>query len=478
MKKTKLMALILMLITSLSVGCTSTNVKDTEEKEEKNKDNKEQEELLKEAYIYTFPLVIEDATLQKATNTETPTDNRAPINQLMHTKDVADASSRMVVTPNVDTVYSQAFLDLDKDKAFILKKPKTDRYCSIQILDGYTNTHALLGSGFDGQEEKTYLITREDYDGEIPNGVTHIKMDTDIVWMIVRTICNGKDDLENVYKVQDKMELIPLEYYKSNKKYTPPKGTYNKENDFVPVEYVLKMTPKEYFDKANELMKDNPPTKEDKEIIDKISAVGVGPGLKFDESILGDNEKETWTNLLKTAKSEVIEEATKFNKTNNGWSYYGKPIGDFGTEYKFRTAVALKGLGANPVDVAIYAKTNNDCDNNKLNGKNTYVIHFDKDKLPPVEKYGFWSITAYGEDDFLIDNKENKYSISDRSDFKYNDDGSLDLYVSAKKPENVDKENWLPVKDDLFHLCFRIYLPSESVKDGSWKIPKVEKYTK
>ena len=69
-------------------------------------------ETVSEAYIYAFPLVLTDATKTLSTNTDGTMPGRAPINQFNHAKKLADASFRTVVTPNVDTVYSQAWLDL------------------------------------------------------------------------------------------------------------------------------------------------------------------------------------------------------------------------------------------------------------------------------------------------------------------------------------------------------------------------------
>ena len=69
-------------------------------------------DLLEEAFLYAFPLVIMDATKTLSTNTVTAGNGRAPINQFSHAKKLADASFRTVVTPNVDTVYTQAWLDL------------------------------------------------------------------------------------------------------------------------------------------------------------------------------------------------------------------------------------------------------------------------------------------------------------------------------------------------------------------------------
>ena len=83
------------------------------------------EELLYDAFVYTLPLVVFDATMKKSTNTVTVTDQQAPVNQLFHAKNLATAEFKDVVTPNVDTVYSQCFFDLSED-GLILELPKTE----------------------------------------------------------------------------------------------------------------------------------------------------------------------------------------------------------------------------------------------------------------------------------------------------------------------------------------------------------------
>ena len=91
-----------------------------------------------------------------------------------------------------------------------------------------------------------------------------------------------------------------------------------------------------------------------------------------------------------------------------------------------------------------------------------------------MAEYGFWSVTAYGEDNFLIDNEIGRYSINDRSDAKYNDDGSLDILIGVYPPEDETlMGNWLPVKEEPFHLHLRIYLPQSEVLDGEWATPDI-----
>ena len=100
-------------------------------------------ETVSEAYIYAFPLVLTDATKTLSTNTDGTVTGRAPINQFNHAKKLSDASFRTVVTPNVDTVYSQAWLDISEEP-MIFVLPETDRFCNVQLLDAWTNTAAVL----------------------------------------------------------------------------------------------------------------------------------------------------------------------------------------------------------------------------------------------------------------------------------------------------------------------------------------------
>lgn len=100
-----------------------------------------------------------------------------------------------------------------------------------------------------------------------------------------------------------------------------------------------------------------------------------------------------------------------------------------------------------------------------LTGKKTYTLHFDSSP-PTLEKV----LTAYGEDDFLIDNPLNRYCINDRSVPNRNADGSVYVTISHAMPENT--ENWLPIGETEFHLFLRIYKPDWNALSG-WQPPTV-----
>ena len=418
------------------------------------------QELLEQAYLYAFPLVLLDATRKVSTNAETPNDTRAPINQFIHAKKLADAASHAVVTPNVDTIYTQAFLDVSAEP-MLYGVPQTDRFFNVQVLDAWTNTAAVL------ETPGLYAITRADWQGELPEGVQRIDVPTTMVWTIARIVLSGQEDLPNVRAIQDKMQLMPLSAYQMDR-WTAPAGTYDPAYDFVPVQHVLALSPQEFFDTANQLMETNPPAAADAPVLRELAALHVGPGEKFDDKALGLFSGLRWKLMLLQLKGKLKAEAANYAQQMGQWIYYGDPIGDFGTAYTYRAMVALMGLGANTTDVAIYPKTDVDSTGAVLTGKKTYTLHIEAE--PPTKEKGFWSVTAYGEDNFLIDNAIDRYCVNDRSGLHRNPDGSIDIILSKEAPE--DTTNWLPVGERDFHLFLRIYKPDTAALEG-WQPPVV-----
>lgn len=416
--------------------------------------------LLEQAYLYAFPLVLMDATRKVSTNTETPNGTRAPINQFIHAEKLADAASRAVVTPNVDTIYTQAFLDVGAEP-MLYGVPQTDRFFNVQVLDAWTNTAAVL------EAPGLYAITRSDWQGELPEGVQRINVPTNRVWTIARIVLSGQEDLPNVRAIQDKMQLMPLSAYQMDN-WTAPAGTYDPAYDFVPVQHVLALSPQEFFDTANHLMETNPPAAADAPVLRELAALHVGPGEKFDDKALGLFSGLRWKLMLLQLKGKLKAEAANYAQQMGQWIYYGDPIGDFGTAYTYRAMVALMGLGANTTDVAIYPKTDVDSTGAVLTGKKTYTLHIEAE--PPTKEKGFWSVTAYGEDNFLIDNAIDRYCVNDRSGLHRNPDGSIDIILSKEAPE--DTTNWLPVGEGDFHLFLRIYKPDTAALEG-WQPPVV-----
>jgi hypothetical protein len=476
--QTGIFLLIGLLIVSAMPACTPPGTESqgpVDCQDNAESDDDELWDAIEFAYTFTFPLVIMDATRKVSTNTEEVSEYCAPINQLLHTRKLITAEVKTVVTPNVDTIYSQSWLDLSEEPLVFFKPDSKERFCSVQLMDMYTNTAAVLGTAGDTQDAMTYLLTGPKFSGSVPEGMTRVEIPTNNAWMLIRTLVLGEEDLPKVYALQDQMRLVPLSAYLTDGfDYFPPKGSFDENNQFNPVEHVLGLLPQEYFSTANTLLASNAPTAADATALETMAKVGVGVGLTFDSAILGADVSERWRDMLTNLPKILFRESLQFQIEMGAWELFGCPIGEFGQEYAYRALIAIDALGANPVSVAIYPKAVSDEQGAELTGTQAYRIHFEADGLPPIGEYGFWSITAYGEDNYLISNELDRYAINDRSNLVYNADGSLDIILSNSKPDDPTLlNNWLPVGEGSFHLHLRIYIPDESALRGTWKAPTI-----
>lgn len=359
----KILAILLSLLTLLSCGFLSAC--SAEKTQPDTPDTETVWEMVSEAYIYAFPLVLTDATKTLSTNTDGTMTGRAPINQFNHAKKLADASFRTVVTPNVDTVYSQAWIDISTEP-MVYVLPETDRFCNVQLLDAWTNTAAVL------DKAGAYAIALPGWEGELPDGVTRVDVPTATMWSITRTVLSGNEDLPNVYAIQEQMQLLPLSAYVQGGEYAAPQGAYKEENDFVPVNKVLSMTPAEFFNTANALMQVNPPADADKELLKKLSAINVG-AEKADLGLTAD-----------------VKPATDFTAKANA-TIYDELDFDDKQEYEFAT----RGLIDAPETLEL-----KDEDGKILWSQEAYAFLDDYEKAPDSVNPSLWENTknnhAYG----------------------------------------------------------------------------------
>ncbi len=233
-----------------------------------------------------------------------------------------------------------------------------------------------------------------------------------------------------------------------------------------------------YFKLAAELMKANPPSADDAPMVAKMAKIGLVPGQDFDASKLDPAVVKGIDAAPKPSQEKIanLKEAivTGTAKVENGWMYFAK-TGLYGTSYRDRALITWYGLGANRPQDAVYPTSEGPDILKKYSGAKKYVAHFKKGELPPAN--GFWSIVMYDKNYFFVPNALNRYTVSSRSKFKTNADGSIDLYFQNESPGKDKEQNWLPAPKDEFVLMMRLYWPSEkppSILDGTWKPPEVK----
>ncbi|HEY1708054.1 MAG TPA: DUF1214 domain-containing protein [Rhizomicrobium sp.] len=117
-----------------------------------------------------------------------------------------------------------------------------------------------------------------------------------------------------------------------------------------------------------------------------------------------------------------------------------------------RAAVAVHGFLALNRHETMYYTANTDSEGVRLDSRCTYRV---KGNDP---KTRWWSITAYGIDDYLIPNAQHRYSVSKNSVAR-DPDGSFSVMLSR----NDGGENWIPLVRGLFSISLRLYNPDPGV---------------
>jgi len=414
--------------------------------------------LAKEAFIYAYPMLYNYKTLQEQTQDQYSSAYIGGFGRFRHYSRTYTPADTDIVTPNNDTPYSWAWLDL-RSEPWVLSVPalSKDRYNVFQWFDLYTHNFAYVGVRATGYEAGSYLFVGSNWDGEVPEGVSKVyRSESDFIGTLTRTGTNGP-----VRELQQKYVLQPLSEFAGGRPPAPAAEIH------WPVWNEKRALSADFISYLNFLLQFTKPHPSEKELLARFATIGIDPGRTFD---LAKQPEET-----REALEAGVAEGLKLLQTETA-----KVTGSgglFGTrkflknDYTKRAVGVMIGIYGNSLEEAYYSSPQVDSDGKPLNGKNRYEIRFEKGKLPPVKL--FWSMTMYKlPERLLVDNEIERYSVGDRTEgLKLAKDGSLTIYIQSTAPEGDKKANWLPAPEGPFFMVGRFYGPEASLMDGTYKMP-------
>jgi hypothetical protein len=436
------------------------------------------------AYLYFYPIVTMDVTRKQLTNIEPgKSEIGGPMNAFANVGAYPTADMRAVVRPNFDTLYSSGWLDLTREPVIVSVPNTGGRYYLLPMLDMWTDVFASPGWRTTGTQAGNFLITPPGWRPDLrerfiqalklPKDTQRIEAPTPYVWIIGRTKTDGPADYDAVHKIQAGYKITPLSDWGRPPKQPQVKIDPSIDMKTPPKTQVDTMPAAKFFPYAVELLKLQPPHTTDQPIIAQLMRIGIEPGKSLDMSKLDPVVQKALESAPGDAQKLMAWKVPTIARVVNGWSMNTDTMGVYGNYYLKRAIVAQLGLGANLPEDAIYPQNLADDTGKPLDGANKYTIHFDKGEIPPVG--AFWSITLYDNAGFQVANSLNRFAVSSWMPFKYNADGSLDLYFQNGSP-GADKEaNWLPAPNGPFNLTMRLYAPQSDALTGKWNSPAVKK---
>ena len=427
-----------------------------------------------DAYIYFYPLILMDITRKQSTNIEPGKEfGKGPMNMFVNVPQYPPADFKGVVRSNFDTLYSIAWLDLTKEPQVVSAPDTNGRYYLLPMLDMWTDVFASPGWRTTGTQPGNFLVTPRGWSGTVPAGFTQIEAPTAYVWIIGRTKTDGPPDYDEVHKIQAGYKVTPLSEWGKSPKPVEVRIASSVDMKTPPKTQIDTMQADQFFVYAAELLKLHPPHLTDQPIIAQLKRIGFEPGKSFDITKVDPVVKKALEAAPAAAQSLMEWKVPTLARVVNYWSMNTDTMGVYGNYYLKRAIIAQLGLGANLPEDAIYPLNLADETGKPLDGESKYTIHFEKDGTPPVN--AFWSLTLYDSDGFQVANSLNRFAVSSWMPFKYNPDGSLDLYFQNESPGANKEANWLPAPKGPFNLTMRLYSPKSDALTGKWNPPPITK---
>ncbi|MEW6077834.1 MAG: DUF1254 domain-containing protein [Thermodesulfobacteriota bacterium] len=381
-----------------------------------------------EAYVWGYsPMTIYRLEQEKI-------NSQAPQNHFYHPTHLAYWQPPSPVSaPNMDVLYSSAFLDLSQGP-LVLTMPPVEGYYVVQLDDAYGNSQASLGSRTrPGGAADSYLIVGPsdpaytDPGSYLSHGFDQqhvLPVDTEHAWLIVRIPINPYAEpgsprslTESAsYKANTAFDLTPLlnpqpvtpmDPEVSKKFKEPPSDAMT---FFTWLGMAVKGSPlptqaafsSETFPPY--LMSPSASVSEDQlALFDSFQLLGLD-ALGFHPERLNCRQRALLEAgmvigdcILKAGQGFITVGPPDQNYwhvmgTSNIGKYPNTPSG-----WTVRSIAAYEGGIASLAPDGTYPTTAHDGQGARVRGGRAYTITFDADNLPPVNAGGFWSLTIYSD---------------------------------------------------------------------------------
>lgn len=346
--------------------------------------------------------------------------------------------------PNLDVAYSEAWVAVDETSCVQLDIPKiAGRYYTWQMLNGWGETVLNINERtFPAQPYGTYALCLKGATVSVPAGVRRIDLPGKTFRVLARVELGA--DAAEAARLQRGFKLTPL----GEPRIAPPIQ--------VPVFTNNAMPGAEAFDWADAILDGEPDINPGMSTIrSEVASVSVfarsGPDARarVDRVIRG----QAWPAL----QSQVRNLGT----TRNSW-VRAAITGNYGNDYKMRTAVNLVGIWANNSDEVTYFG------HRDLEGGAIYSQTFAPGQLPAQHARYFWSVIAVDARDYkVIPNPLGRYLLNKESALQYNPDGSLTIVYAPELPAGTPRSNWLPTPPGShYNLTFRYYGADADIANG------------
>jgi hypothetical protein len=388
------------------------------------------------------------------------------INVWGHARAMLTDRMRLIETPNTETLYSMAVVDLADGPVVVVHPDLGERYFRTSVWELHGDTHTISQKQ-DGGHPAPYPLVPLGWQGDLPAGLKSIRVRSRYVVIAPHIAVYGEDDVQNVTALQDGLLLLALRNWgKPDRPLEsgPPMRPPHRPDTSTPPEL-------RFFEELCENLKDVAIRDDEAAFARQLEGVGItlAAGFQFDD--LEPATVAGLTRALPDAQSLLEHRARQIAPVQPGGTWQvGLDMTSLDT-WLLRGAVGWKHVWGDLSSEIIFPMARTDAENNPLTGAHDYVMRFPPGELPPAR---YWRITMYDLAGFLVGNPIDRFGIGNMAEVLDPDaDGGLTLLIRHDSPGAERETNWLPAPAQGFFLVMRMYQPEERMYRGQYTVPPV-----
>jgi hypothetical protein len=389
------------------------------------------------------------------------------INVWGHTAALLTHELRVIETPNTETLYSDAIVDLQDGPVVLVHPDFGERYFRTSVWELHGDAHTVSQKK-DGPKPPPYALLPHGWEGTLPDGLKTIQTRSRFVTISPHIAVYGNEDLPNVHALQNGFRLIALkDWGGTNKELAPgqPMRPLRRPGTKTPAELL-------FFEELCETLKDITLRDNELAFARQTERIGVTRTDGFQFEKLDAATVAGLKRAVLDGQSIIEHKARTQSPVQPGgtWmvSYDLANLDD----WLFRASVGWKYVWGDLPSELLFPIARNDESGQPLSGEHRYRLHFPAGQLPAAR---YWRISMYDLDGFFTGNPIRRYGIGNMAEkLQANPDGSLTLYIQHDSPGKEKEVNWLPAPKEGFFLMMRMYQPEERMYRGAYVLPPVQ----
>ncbi|AJR18039.1 DUF1254 domain-containing protein [Pimelobacter simplex] len=405
-----------------------------------------------DAVVYGLP-----AAYQYAQMCRQDRDSGQEPGQLVHERHLARSGFAAFRVPNVDTLYSNAWLDLRGGPVVVDLPDFGDRYFTLNLLDAFGNASNISRRTV-GDARQVWLVPPTGT-WEVPATAAGLRVGSELMWVLMRVQVRGQGDEAEVHRLQDAVVLRrPDAPGGVAGRVGPERAVVPIDPDDLATDWVA------FFQALDGALRLAGIPAEDVVLVRRFALLGLTGAEDFAPERLGPEVRAGAAagfadaiRLLDACRPQLGEPVA------SGWTKVCDK-GAHGANHLNRAVMNHVGLAANVVEENTSYNTYADGDGRPLDGATTrYEVRLET----PPPAGAFWSVTLYDGEGLLVDNPIDRYAVgSALPGLVVDPDGSVTIAIGAD--DERGDPNWLPCPRGRFFLVLRIYQPGPEALSGAW----------